>query len=70
MVGPSNEKKVIELCRQIHERVLAKLDVKAEKEDVEKLEERVRTNEKTLVKHKTIGSIVGTGVAALLTVFR
>jgi len=51
----------LQLIEQIHERVLVidnKLDKKAEKGDVDKLEERVRETEKDSTKVKTVGSII------------
>jgi len=51
----------LQMIEQIHERVLVidtKLDKKAEKKDVAKLEERVRETEKDNTKVKTVGSLI------------
>ena len=47
-----------------------KLDRKAEQAEVEDLELRVRDNEKTLTRHRTIFGVVSAGVAALFGVSR
>ena len=51
-------------------RIEDKLDKKSEKEDLDDLEKRVRTNEKTLVKHKTIGAVVVAALGSALAIFR
>ena len=67
------EQELLELCRQIHDQVLQireSLDRKVEQVEHDDLELRVRLNEKTLTRHKTIFGVVSAGVAALFGVSR
>ena len=69
----TEQTQLVELCRQIHERVLAiseKLDRKVDRIEHEDLELRVRLAERTLTRHKTIGGMIAAGLGALFGVSR
>jgi len=56
------------MIEQIHERVMVidqKLDKKAEKKDVDKLEDRIREGETNDTRIKTVGSVIVVALTAL-----
>ena len=65
------EQELLELCRQIHEQVLQireSLDRKVEQVEHDDLELRMRLAERTLTRHKTIGSMIAAVLGALFGV--
>ncbi len=57
-----------QMIEQIHERVMVidqKLDKKAEKKDVDKLEDRIREGETNDTRIKTVGSVIVVALTAL-----